>query len=68
MSWFMKGVSGTVILIIALVWAVLCLSDGKILPLPESVMYTGLVLFAGEKGIDFIIARWGKGNATTNGS
>ena len=60
MSWFIRFVSGLSILVIILVWGILSISNDKLLPLPQSIMTVGFVLFAGEKGIEFVRDRLGR--------
>lgn len=60
MSWFIRLVSGLSILVIVVVWGVLSILQDKLLDVPQSIMVIAFVLFAGEKGIDFIINKRGK--------
>lgn len=59
MSIITKITSNIILLIVAVAWALLCMAKKELLPLPDNIMYVCFVLFAGDRGIDFIISKFG---------
>lgn len=62
MSLITKWVSNIILLLIGITWAMLCLSKKELLPLPDTVLWSGAILFAGDKGIDIVVQKLGVTN------
>lgn len=59
MSIITKIISNIILLIIALTWALLSISEGVLMAMPDNIMWIGAILFAGDRGIDILIQRMG---------
>ena len=62
MSIFNKVTSAIILLIIGVTWGLICWEKKTLISIPDNVLWAAGVLFSGEKGIDFLIARWGNGH------